>query len=114
MKQLKDNMNYDSIGQNIRKYRMLKGFRQEDLAEMANLSVSYFGAVERGEKTPSLETLINIVNALSVSADMVLCSVIHNGYVIKESLLAEKLAKLPLHERNKIYDVVDTMIKHAK
>lgn len=64
MKQLKDNMNYDSIGQNIRKYRMLKGFRQEDLAEMANLSVSYFGAVERGEKTPSLETLINIVNAL--------------------------------------------------
>ena len=64
MKQLKDNMNYDSIGQNIRKYRMLKGFRQEDLAEMAKLSVSYFGAVERGEKTPSLETLINIVNAL--------------------------------------------------
>ena len=107
-------MKFDSIGKNIRKYRLLKGLRQEDLAERANLSVNYIGMIERGEKMPSLESLINLVNALNVSTDMILCSVINNGYIIKESLLADKLAKLPLDERNKIYDVVDTMVKHAK
>jgi transcriptional regulator with XRE-family HTH domain len=48
----------DSVGVNIRKYRLSKNLRQEDLAEKTNLSVTYIGMIERGEKTPSLETLI--------------------------------------------------------
>lgn len=107
-------MKLDFIGKNIRKYRMLKGLRQEDVAERANLSVNYVGMIERGEKTPSLETFINIVNAIGISADMILCDVLNNGYAVKESLLSEKMKKLPIKERNKIYDVIDTMTKHSK
>jgi len=70
--------------------------------------------IERGEKTPSLETFINIVNVLGVSSDMILSDVLINGYVIKDSLLNEKLSKLSNEDRNQIYDVIDTMIKHSK
>lgn len=106
-------MELKSIGRNIRKYRLMRQLRQEDLAEKADLSINYMGAVERGEKIPSLETLIVIVNALGVSSDMILADVIEVGYTVKESLLAEKLEGLPVGERKKIYDVVDTMVKSS-
>ena len=76
-------MRLESIGKNIRKYRLMKKLRQEDLAEKAALSINYVGAIERGEKTPSLESLISIINALGVSADMILADVLDNGYVVK-------------------------------
>ena len=73
-------MQLDTIGKNIRKYRLMKKFRQEDLAEKAGLTTNYIGMVERGEKIPSLETFIKILNALEVSSDMVLTDVLETGY----------------------------------
>lgn len=69
-------MELESIGRNIRKFRLMRNLRQEDLAEMAGLSINYVGALERGEKIPSLETFIVLLNALEVSSDMVLSSLL--------------------------------------
>ena len=91
----------------------MKKLRQEDLAERADLSVNYVGAIERGEKIPALETLITIINVLEVSADMVLCDVLNTGYMVKNSMLTEKLEKLSPEERSRIYDVIDAMIRHS-
>ena len=87
--------------------------RQEDLAEKTSLSTNYIGMVERGEKIPALETFLKIANALEVSADMLLADVLYTSYAVKDSLLADKLDKLSSDERAKIYDVIDTMIKHS-
>lgn len=106
-------MKLDSIGKNIRAYRQAKKLRQEDLAEKTGLSANYVGMVERGEKIPSLETFICIANALGVSADMLLTDVLDTGYTVKDSILAEKLDKLSKDDRERIYDVIDTMTKHA-
>ena len=107
-------MKLETIGKNIRKYRLAKKYRQEDLAEKAGLSANYIGMVERGEKIPSLETFIKIVNVLEVSADMILTDVVHTGYMVKNSMLNDKLSKLSADEREKIYEVIDTLIKHSK
>lgn len=50
-------MQLDSIGKNIRVFRLAKKLRQEDLAEKAELSTNYIGMVERGEKVLSLSRL---------------------------------------------------------
>lgn len=105
-------MDMNSIGKNIRKYRISKKLRQADLAEQSGLSTNYIGMVERGEKTPSLESFINIVNALDISADIILANLLRKKYEIKNSLLNEKLEKLPAKEKNKIYDVIDTMLNY--
>lgn len=107
-------MKLDTIGKNIRKFREIKKLRQEDLAEKTDLTTNYIGMIERGEKIPSLETFINILNSLGVSADMVLSDVFDNGYTVKDSLLNEKLEKLVPEDRNRIYEVIDTMMKHSK
>lgn len=107
-------MKLDTIGKNIRKFREIKKLRQEDLAEKTDLTTNYIGMIERGEKIPSLETFINTLNSLGVSADMVLSDVLDNGYTVKDSLLNEKLEKLVPEDRNRIYEVIDTMMKHSK
>lgn len=106
-------MDFASIGKNMRKYRLAKKFRQEDLAEKAELSVNYVGALERGEKIPSLEAFIRIANVLGVSADMLLLDVIDTGYVIKNSMIAEKMKNLSAKDRSRINDVINVLLKHA-
>lgn len=107
-------MELNTIGKNIRKYRLEKKLRQEDVAERAGLSTNYIGMLERGEKLPSLGTFIRILNVLEISADMVLADVIKTGYEVKNSMLNEKLLKLSGDNREKIYEVIDTLIRHAK
>ncbi len=106
-------MKLETIGANIRKIRLEKGLRQEDLAEKSDLSSNYIGMIERGEKLPSLETFINILNALGASADVVLSEVTTVGYTVKNSDLNDKLAELNRDERAKIWAVIDVMVKNA-
>lgn len=106
-------MELSSIGKYIRQFRQAKKLRQEDLAERAGLSVNYVGALERGEKVPSLETFVCLANALEISSDLLLSDVLFTGYKVKDSLFAEKLNQLSPQERARIYDVVDTLVRHA-
>ena len=107
-------MNTSSIGKRIRKYREAKGYRQEDFAEKLGLSVTYTGMIERGEKVPKLETFIKIANTLEVSADLLLADVLSVGYDIKSSEMTEAISSLSANERDRIYSVVDAMIKYEK
>lgn len=45
---------------------------------------------------------------------MLLCDVLNASYTIKNSLLAEKLEGIKRADREKIYDVIDTMIRHSE
>ena len=107
-------MDYTSVGKNIRKYRIEKKMTQDELSEKAGVTRTYMGMLERGEKIPSFETFVKILNILEVSADMVLCDVLVTGYKVKDSLLGEKLEKVSREDRAKINDVVNVMLKHSK
>ena len=106
-------MDLSSVGSNIRKYRLDKKMMQDTLAEMTDLSANYIGMIERGEKTPSLSTLVSIANALGVTADMLLCDVVDQSYDVKTSVLMDKIASLSRSEQERIFDVIDTLIDHA-
>ena len=65
-------IDYGNIGERIRYNRLKNKMSQERLAELANLSNVFISYIERGERIPSLEAIINIANALNVSADELL------------------------------------------
>ena len=46
--------------------------------------------------------------------DMVLTDVLETGYTVKNSMLNEKLEKLAPEDRNRIYEVIDTLVKQSK
>lgn len=68
--------------------------------------------IERGEKIPSPETFITLLNTLDISADVVLSDVLINGYVIKDSILNEKILILSESDKILIYDLINTIIKY--
>ena len=107
-------MDYTSIGKHIRTCRIQKKLRQEDVAEMVDLSPNYYGSIERGEKIPALDTFITILNALELSADQVLADVLKVGYTEKNSALDEKMKDLSESERARIYDVLDVLLRHGE
>ncbi|MHB1651856.1 MAG: helix-turn-helix domain-containing protein [Desulfitobacteriaceae bacterium] len=61
-----------TVGQNIKYYRQVKGFTQEDLAEKVDVSGSYIGYLERGKKCPSLELLGKIAESLYIEPALLL------------------------------------------
>jgi transcriptional regulator with XRE-family HTH domain len=107
-------MELKSVGKRIRQYRIARNMKQEDLADKTNLSVTYIGMIERGEKFPRLETFVAIANALDVTSDALLVDVTTTGYKIKESMLSEKLDELSDGDREMVYDLIDTVLKHKQ
>lgn len=55
-----------TIGDNIRKYRKIKDWSQEELAFECGLHRTYIGAVERGERNITVLNLIKIKDKLEV------------------------------------------------
>lgn len=61
-----------SIGNRIRYYRLQKSWTLSDLGNAADLSWQQIGHIERGERACSLNTFIQIANALKIPADELL------------------------------------------
>ena len=64
-------MNKDSkvlakLGAKIAEYRKTKGFSQEELGFLIRSARNYIGCIERGEKSPSINTLCKLAKALNV------------------------------------------------
>ena len=64
-------MQPDSLGKKIRRLRINNCLSQARLAEVIDVSTNYIGQIERGDRTPSLETTIALCNALHASVDYV-------------------------------------------
>jgi len=54
------------VGPNLRAARLQRKLSQETLAQKAGLSVSYVSMLERGQRTPPLDTLESLAKALGV------------------------------------------------
>ncbi|MRX72984.1 helix-turn-helix domain-containing protein [Bacillus lacus] len=60
-------MEAEKWGRRIRAYRKLKGYTQESFAKDLGVSVSVLGEVERGNRLPSDDFLLEVASALNVS-----------------------------------------------
>ena len=65
-------MPYKRMGAEIRRIRLERGLTQEKVAEGAEISVSFYGHIERGTRKMSVQTLYSIAMVLSCSADEIL------------------------------------------
>jgi len=54
------------LGENVRRYRKLRGMTQEQLALDAEMERSYVSDLERGTRNPSVRALGRLAEALQV------------------------------------------------
>lgn len=75
----KDIKNDDKFLMNIsRKLKAARKVSQEELAELADISVDTISNIERGRFMPSLKTFVKLCNALELSPNEIL-----EDYIIK-------------------------------
>lgn len=60
------------VGNNLLNIRSQRGFTQDDVAEKAGISTSYYANLERDNKSMSLLVLRKLADALEVSTDSIL------------------------------------------
>ena len=99
-------MDLCAIGARIKAARERAGYTQEDLAAELEMSPTHISVLERGVKTPKLETLVRIANTLRVSTDMLLQDVVDHSVEGVSSSLASDIMKLPPNERSRMINAV--------
>ena len=62
-------MEAEKWGRRIRAFRKLKGYTQEGFAKELGVSVSVLGEVERGNRSPSQDFVVEVAKTLNVSID---------------------------------------------
>ena len=62
-------IDYESLGKRIANARKQTGITQEALGEQLNMTRKHISVIETAINRPSLDTLVDIANALNVSAD---------------------------------------------
>lgn len=103
-------MDYAKLGMRIRDYRKKLRWTQERLSEMAGISLSFLGHVERGSRKASLETIVAICNALNVSPQYLLQDSLNNDLVGLPSSDSKKHAQM-LQE---VSDVINRFMNDDK
>lgn len=91
-----------AIGQRIKAAREQSHITQSELAQLTGLSTHYVSAIERGIKTPKLETFVELAKILRVSADWLLESELGSTVNIISSDVSATLSKLPEETQKRI------------
>ena len=99
-------MDMIAIGNRIKEAREQAHLTQEDLAEIVGISPTAMSVIERGAKTPRLDTFVKIVNALKLSSDALLQDVVAP---VSDSIIAElsvRIGSLPQKEQERILNAI--------
>lgn len=90
----------------------MKKLTQQQLAELADISTTFLGEIERGKKMPGLNVLIQIINALDISADWLLRDEVESSKTLVLNDITQKLDALTPNQRKCIADIIDAYIKN--
>ena len=105
-------MDYKRLGQRIREERLKLKLTQSQLAEAIDISDTYMGAIERGERSLTLDTLVRLVNRLGVTVDYLLSdSVADNDSNIIEQF-KQVIDGQPLERKQMAINVLRTMFSY--
>lgn len=72
-------MDCKKLGERIRAERLRLNLTRAQLAENAGISDTYMGAIERGERSLILDTLVRLVNRHGVTVDYLLSDSVTNS-----------------------------------
>lgn len=103
-------IDYRAIGKRVKNARINAHITQEELSETINMSLSHISNIETGNTKLSLPTLITIADALSVTADDLLCDNNSQSVTVYQNELQKLVADCSYHEMRIITDIVQAAV----
>ena len=102
------------LGSRIREIRIKKGMSARRLADQVGVLGNYISQLERGDKVPSLETLIHIANTLGVTTDDLLCDYLDAERVVVNQKVNIDISSLDKRQQRFIEQLVALVIQFLK
>lgn len=102
-------VNNFALGKKIRHYRKKRGLSQSYLSELIDKSPTYLSYVESGMRCISVDTLVDLANALNVTSDALLMDSLINTSVAMRNEFAAILGDCSEQERKILLDVIDAV-----
>lgn len=104
-------LNNAIIGKRIREIRKQRRISQTQLSNLIDKNTSYISYIENGLKCMSLDTFIQIINALQTSADSILIDHLENNRLLASKELTILLSDCSDYEALIILDAVRSLKK---
>ena len=106
------NIDYKDLGKRIRAERRRLDLTQEKLAEMAEISNSFMGHIERGGRTLSIETLAKLANVLNLSIEYIVCGEFNYQLGMIPDEIHDALNRMSSGQRRVFLSVMKTLAAH--
>lgn len=107
-------LDYAEIGQRVRKARLAAKITQEQLAEKVGVGTTHISHIETGNSIPSLKLFVDVLNALGLSADAILCDQLNQAGAAFPNLIAQELADCSEEEIRIFCDMLQAMKKSLR
>ena len=105
-------MDYKRLGARIREERLRLNLTQAQLAEAVDISDTYMGAIERGERSLTLDTLIRLVNRLGVTVDYLLTDSVSDNDANILNQFKQIMDQQPLERKQMAINVLRTIFSY--
>ena len=105
-------MDYKRLGKRIRKERLQLNLTQAQLAEAVDISDTYMGAIERGERSLYLDTLVRLANRLGVTVDYLLADSVSDSDSNIINQFKQIIDQQPLERKQMAISVLRTMFSY--
>lgn len=99
------------LGEIFKEYRLKNGLTQEKIAEKLGISVKYISRIENGTGGVKVETLINYVNILGISPNIIFDKLILNENLIPQIQLS-KIASTLSYEKILLLNDIANLLKN--
>ena len=100
------------LGNRIREERLRLHLTQAQLAEDVDISDTYMGAIERGERSLTLDTLVRLVNRLGVTVDYLLADSVSDSDANIMEQFKQIMDQQPLERRQMAINVLRTIFSY--
>ena len=107
------NIDYKEIGKRIRAERRHQELTQEKLSEMADISESFLGHIERGGRVLSVETLAKLANALNLSIEFIVCGEYNYQPATLPAEIHNALNRMSSSQRGVFISMMSTLAEHT-
>lgn len=102
------------LGRRIREERIRVGLTQEQIAERINVSTTYIGFIERGERSVTLEKLILLAECFHVPIDALLHEAPGNEPEAKEKQLQALWNRASDEDKDLILSITEVITAKSK
>lgn len=100
-------IDYNLIGERLKKARLAKGLTQETLSESLNISIAYLSRIETGNTKVNLKRLSQICHILDVSETEILSGVSDDSKNYLNNDLDKLLKKCSPEKQRLIYKIAN-------